>query len=375
MSDLCSGTAVRLIDNEAGLVGIEEDWRALAVSLGRPNALPRWVLAPCRDRGQLRVTALESASGRLVGILPMISLRRAWGVELQLLGATLAEGFGVMALPGLEAQLAAGARSVMEAREPALASIRLGAVLAEEGWVAHLARGRPQRRPIRGPHKMAPFIELDAPSASEWVAGKSKNFRRTLARAERHLESRAGVIRVIDDADELGPALNEFVRVHHLRWADRGGSRVLTADTEAAIRRAAPRLLEQKHLRLWTVSMDGETSASLLCLVAGSVLTTWLGGFDARAEDVNGSFLLRVAAVRDAYANGCRRVDLGTGSGTFKDRFASGERTVESAVIHESGWRGTAASAHTRVGMAAGRVKARVPGPVKNRLRGLLRMS
>lgn len=325
---------VEVVSRRRDLEQLRPAWRALAERLSRPAGLPAWV---CGAGSHPRPHVVALFDDRdLVGLAPLQIDRLPFGRLAQPLGFRMAEGFGWMAEPGYEATLAIAARRSLRDRTAGLAATRLWSMPLDERWVRSFAAAAAPRRTVGRALKVAPFADLAQPTADAWVAARSKNFRRSAARAERGLERQGGSVVVVDDPRDLDPALLRFFALHHARWTHRGGSAVLTAEVEAGVRAAAPALLDQRHLRLWRVEVRGESVGSLLCLVAGRRYLTWLGGYDDRGAEAQAGFLLRLAALRDAYDHDCEVLDLGTGRADFKQRFATGERVVETALVPEA---------------------------------------
>lgn len=352
------GTRATLVtDPDRGLI---DAWRALAVELGRPAALPEWVCPGGRTR-ELRIVALHDG-GTLVGIAPFALTRKPWGVHAEPLGSPWAEGFALMARPAHELSLATEAIRLLRHSVPSLAALQLWSAPVNLAELLVAAAGSRLSNHMR---KVAPFAALTDPDAEAWLAARSKNFRRSVIKAERALADAGGDVRVITVADELPAAIEAFFALHHSRWTDRGGSDALTREVESAVWAAAPPLLASGNLRLLQVTIRGIAVGSLLCLVAGRTYTTWLGGYNAVGADAKTGFLLRIAALRDAYALGAHTLDLGTGDADFKQRFASGEAVVVSGLLCEPGWRG-------QLAFAVSQSKTMIPPPRRKQLRTLL---
>ncbi len=169
----------------------------------------------------------------------------------------------------------------------------------------------------------SPTLSVEGLTFDDWFASRSSNFRNQIRKYERLLEERDAQLELAADAE----ALAGFARLHHARWATRGGSGVLDGGVEQAVE-AAARELPPERFRLFTISAAEGPVGAALFVAAGGEVSSWLGGFDDGWRDVSPQLLLGVAAIRHAIASGDRRVDFGAGSAEYKRRLSDGEETL-----------------------------------------------
>jgi CelD/BcsL family acetyltransferase involved in cellulose biosynthesis len=88
---------------------------------------------------------------------------------------------------------------------------------------------------------------------------------------------------------------------------------------------AAPALLDQGRLQLWSLDTGDEIVSSQLWLAGGNGITMWLSGFDEAWAGARVTAVTFAAILEDAFARGLDRVSLGAGGQHYKLRFADGE--------------------------------------------------
>jgi hypothetical protein len=118
---------------------------------------------------------------------------------------------------------------VLGASEPSPDVFMLEAVPTDRRWPQLLTQRWPARRMTwhRQFTQPAPIASLDGRTYEEWLGSKSRNFRQGMRRRLRQLEVAGARISLTRDDSELSADLEAFARLHHHRWAARGGSGVL----------------------------------------------------------------------------------------------------------------------------------------------------
>ena len=199
-------------------------------------------------------------------------------------------------------------------------------VPAGSPWPDLLREAWPGRRPHLAAVSAvgAPCVDLPAGGPEEWFAGRSGTSASRSAGAGASSRGAVDAWRWPRTSDEVRAGLREFVRLHHGRWADRGGSQALHGSMPLMLQRAAEELGPDR-LQVWTATADGGTVAAALFVAAGAEMHYWLGGFDEAWAPLSPSLLLLVEAVLRAPEFGCRRISLGPGVQPYKARMATGE--------------------------------------------------
>ncbi|MBR0844059.1 GNAT family N-acetyltransferase [Bradyrhizobium liaoningense] len=238
-------------------------WRALAQRAIEPNGyyLPGWELAvsaSARGRsGASALAAFDGPSTRLTGLMPVISLWRAWRIPLPALVS--AHPYGTLCSPLIdrEAPIEAATRLLQQAREAGAHALVLNDVALDGAAMNSLTQvlGRDGLTP----RVLSSYIRasLDATQDGETLlrealgAKKLKELRRLRHRLEEHGPVAFDVAR---RPDEIGPALETFLQLEASGWkGKRGTALVQHAGDATFIRRAVPALSETAQCEIVTL--------------------------------------------------------------------------------------------------------------------------
>jgi CelD/BcsL family acetyltransferase involved in cellulose biosynthesis len=259
-----------------------QPWRALAERAIEPNGyyLPDWELAVnAFATGRTGVSALSAWSGtplaqdgtaRLIGLMPVISMWRAYRIPLPALVS--ASPYGTLGTPPLDRDIAnqAVARLLAEARKVGAHALILrdasldGAAMNafDEVLRQHGLRPRTLQSHVRAC--------LDATGDADQLlrdalgAKKLKELRR-----QRHRLAEYGAVRfdVARRPDDVASALETFLRLEASGWKARRGTALMQDDGDAAfIRRAAPALAEMGQCEMVTLRAGATPVASAIVL-------------------------------------------------------------------------------------------------------------
>jgi CelD/BcsL family acetyltransferase involved in cellulose biosynthesis len=236
-------------------------WRALAQRAIEPNGyyLPGWELAvSATARGRTDASALPAYDGsRLVGLMPVISLWRAWKIPLPALVS--AHPYGTLCSPLIDrdAPIEAATRLLQQARATGAHALVLNDVALD--GAAMTALNQVLNRDGLKPRLLSSYIRasLDATLDGETLlrdalgTKKLKELRRQRHRLEDH---GAVVFDVAHSPDEIGPALETFLQLEASGWkGKRGTALVQHAGDATFIRRAVPALAETAQCEIITL--------------------------------------------------------------------------------------------------------------------------
>ncbi|MGY4461904.1 GNAT family N-acetyltransferase [Bradyrhizobium sp. LB13.1] len=251
-------------------------WRALAQRAIEPNGyyLPGWELAVnASARGRTDASALpafDGASARLIGLMPVTSLWRAWKIPLPALVS--AHPYGTLCSPLIDrdAPMEAAARLLQRAREARAHALVLNDVALD--GAAMTALNQVLNRDGLQPKILSSYIRasLDATQDGETLlqealgAKKLKELRRQRHRLEEH---GAVAFDVARRPDQIGPALEAFLQLEASGWKGKRGTALIQHAGDATfIRRAVAALAETAQCEIVTLR------AGTIPVAAGIVL-------------------------------------------------------------------------------------------------------
>jgi CelD/BcsL family acetyltransferase involved in cellulose biosynthesis len=257
-----------------------EGWRALADRAIEPNGyyLPGWALAiNASARGRTNVAALgawsdpaESGAARLIGLMPVIPLWRAYKIPLPALVS--ADPYGTLCTPLLDREMPdqAASRLMDEARDAGAHALILRDVALDGTVMKTFARVLEQggmRPRILQSHARA---SLDATRGADELlrdalgAKKLKELRRQRHRLAEHGEVSFEVARTPGD---VARAIETFLILEASGWKAQRGTALTQDDGDAAfIRRAVTALAENRQCEMVTLRAGAAPVAAAIVL-------------------------------------------------------------------------------------------------------------
>jgi CelD/BcsL family acetyltransferase involved in cellulose biosynthesis len=319
---------------------LRDAWTRLAPA--RRNVFSTWEFATTwwrhfgRDR-PLQLHAVQSG-GEIVAVWPLYSWRTRPLHVLRLVGAREADELGPI-------------HGEVDARELADAT---AAVLPRAGaqvlLVEHIAgdarwSGRLHGRVFR--REGNPVLRHDG-GWDAYLAGRSRNFRSTLGRAERKLAGAGAVFRSTSAAS-LERDLDALFRLHAARWgSDTAFLRLAPFQRDFA--RAAH---EQGWLRLWIVEVDGVPIAAWHGYRFAGVESYYQSGRDPAWERFRLGTVVVAHSIREAMQDGIREYRFLRGDEPYKYRFTDEDPGLVSFAV------GRGAAGNAAVGSLAAVVRLR----------------
>ena len=293
------------------------DWDALADRTGGdPFVRPGWVAAWHAAFGGGELVALAAHHDQaLTGVLPMVARVGVWRSPTNdhtPAFAPLADDARALRrlAEGLLARRpAAVSLAYLDATSPALGELRAG---------GHGAGCATRVRPI---HR-SPVLQLG--DAEAWEADRPRRALADLRRRRRRLGERG---RLTFAVAREALALGDVLALERLGWKGVGGT---AAADDPRLRRfyetVAAWAAGRGILRIPRLRLDGRPVAALLALQDGDVLHLLKGGYDPAFSEASPSQLLLQDVLRQAFADGLRRVELHGDAEPYKQIWTSDVR-------------------------------------------------
>jgi CelD/BcsL family acetyltransferase involved in cellulose biosynthesis len=347
-------------------------WDDLALVMRSPYCSPAWVLSwwqHVRPRQAALRTVVVLDGNDLVGIAPIFADLGIGGIVRHRLMGSSRRDF--LVAPQLEEEATGVVAGVLGASEPSPDVFMLEGVPTDRRWPQVLTQRWPARRMSlhRQFTQPVPIASLDGRTYDEWLGSKSRNFRQGMRRRLRQLEVAGARISLTRDDSELSADLEAFARLHHQRWAARGGSGVLDEHVQRMLEDCSRALIGQLRFRLWSIKAGGETISSHIFLSAGGETTYWLGGFDERWGHLQPAMVTIFAAIQHAFSVGDRWFDLGVGGQPYKYRFSDAEDHLGWTLLVRSGLKAPLARSQMLRLRTRMKLAERLPPSVKRQLR------
>jgi CelD/BcsL family acetyltransferase involved in cellulose biosynthesis len=196
--------------------------------------------------------------------------------------------------------------------------------------------------------------------------------RETYGRRVRWLARQPGFrIDIATTAAEAGDAMEDFLRLHRLRWAEEGGSYgIPTGPVEEFHREVGPLLAARGWLRLYRLSVHGTAIAAVYGIEIGRRFYYYQSGYDPAWSARSPGVVLVGRTVEDAYARGLADYDFLRGTEPYKLDWAADRRETCTLRLRAPSLRaGTAAAAEEAWRAARGIARAVAPERVWDALR------
>lgn len=341
-----SSLTTEVVSTSAGLAALRDEWKDL-LGASRANTLFltwEWVTTWWRvyHLGRPHVVLVRDASGLLVGLAPLRLVQRgAFGATWNAV-AFLGDG-GDVTPEHLDLVVREGCGDNVIAAildgllsDPLIAEIDLQPLAAQSSSLplvtARLkhAGGITNRTPgPRSPYALLPH------SREEFLAGRSRNYRKKLGEYERRCQRKyATRLRRSATATEVTRDLESLRTLHLARWGE--SSRAFrTTEYLDFHEQFAQLMLEDERLRLYSMEAgaDGRPLAMSYCVNYAGRYYFYQAGRDPSTEGERTGLVLMHQVIQEAIADGATVFDFLSGQEPYKYRWASGE-TGSDRVTH-----------------------------------------
>jgi CelD/BcsL family acetyltransferase involved in cellulose biosynthesis len=332
---------VEVLTDEAGFDAIKADWDELLSESNQRVYFLRWswnrcwwqTHAPANSR--LYLIVCHDAGGKLVGLAPLYWRQRSLAginhlTEVMFLGTgvptSTSEHLDLIARRGHERTVAhAIAKFLLQAQ--GVDRLWLSDVPITSVILPHFRQALGCRQSIRICNR-----SHNVDTRGDWVTfhrSLGKSMRSNVGYYTRRLfKSYDCKFRRIETQEDLGPAMEAFVRLHQARWQSKGepGSFALPS-FEGFLREAMHSSLIEGRLRLWTLDLNGQTAAVLLVFLDNGVAHYFQGGFDpAYAKDSLGTVMCGLCIRACIEAKDVDEFDFMGGDPAYKERWTQSSR-------------------------------------------------
>jgi CelD/BcsL family acetyltransferase involved in cellulose biosynthesis len=348
-------TVDRVTDTEA-LLALASDWRRLHAVCGAdifmawPWQLSWWRhLAGAR---QLWVLVARGSEGRVHGLLALSLERATVGLlpvrRLRLIGDDQVGSDYLDALiePGMASSVLSAFAGVLEAHRADWDLLELRDMDMLSGTASQLHQALGADYAVEStPGLLCPGAVLDPiQSPDEFLrqCRRGENY----TRRRKWLQRQPGFwIECSQDPKALAPALDQFFRLHRLRWAEAGGSSgIIGAPFEAFHREALAGLAASGHVRLYTLWVEGLAVASVYALSCGQCFYYYQSGMDPAWRPRSAGLVLIGETFADALRSGFTRYDFLRGEEAYKSDWVDSGRRLVSHRLYRRGGRGAHAA-------------------------------
>jgi len=305
------------------LDGLKERWLALERRDGGPSIFQSWAwnriwceeVLPSRPRGCLDVRIIEDGAGRPLAILPLFTEAPAGPIVLltQFLGHRTSFHNDVLLAEPQNAELARevvrlllgglGPRTILHLRD-----LNEFSLFTQHLTAANSTEPQCPRVYLRAdPALYDPLMRLGTRSR-----GTVRNHRNRLRR-QFTVEFRRC------SGDELPPAFDTLVALHHKRFSSQKRPSSLTGTTLAFFRHACAVVGEPGFFEITLLTVDGAAIAAELAAHDRGHYFSMIGGFDPDFAKFSPSYLLFLEVMRHGFTDlGCNIFDFGPGYEKYK---------------------------------------------------------
>jgi CelD/BcsL family acetyltransferase involved in cellulose biosynthesis len=358
-------------DDPARLAALRPEWDELFEAAGKPNPFltwewqytywrhfaqrrPIWILE-ARDRGE-----------RLVGLL-VLSARPGFGSQrrwcLLTNGLTGTDALDILIRPGFGPPVRQAVAQAIAAGLPRWDTLDLEDLPFGTPTVAEL---RSVLVPLGVRAQIEPRFVCPGFALRGTFADHLAGFRRreTYQRRRRWLEKQPGYrVQVVEAPAEVGEALEDFLRLHHLRWDAEGGSAgIPRGPLEDFHREAAPLLAARGWLRLYRILLGDRSIAAVYGIEMAKRFYYYQSGMDPAWSARSPGLVLIGKTIEDAYARGLTDYDFLRGTEPHKLDWAGDRRETCALRLRAPGLRSDANAAADEVFRRA-RLAARAIAP------------
>ena len=332
------GLRVTHIDHAGGLGELRAAWDQLCAD--RPTVQWPWIAQwwwEYRGHDQLAVLAVWSGP-RLVGVAPWYVSPSIGGPDLVAIGTgeVATDHGGLIADPAHAAEVGiAVANHLLGPFRAGWRRVVLGTVTKDDAAIGALLDRLHSARMLvdRQPDGHAWSIALPS-NFDDYLAGLSRSSRHRLRRLSRAIAERGGRWTAVSNQEELSRALPIVEALHQARRRSLGQRGRFESRHFARFGRAVARqLLDDGHLRLLLLEIDGRPAAFDLSVCTEGYTFSYQTGFDPAVAHLRVGQVVLAEVIARAIDRGDRILDLGRGDEEYKAHWRAVPVPLESVQI------------------------------------------
>jgi CelD/BcsL family acetyltransferase involved in cellulose biosynthesis len=211
--------------------------------------------------------------------------------------------------------------------------IELGWQTVENRWARELADHWPtgRARVVERDHSVRHWIDL-ASGVDDWLARRSRNFRKIRLRRYRGIESIGATFNSYTIGDEVCGRLPALQQLWNRRREEREDGGVVIDDRfVAGLSRIAAST--DATLMLSSLELGSQVLAMMANLCLGSTASMWFIGHDSNFSDLAPGYTLYMWTIEEAARLGISDIDLGLGDQDYKARLSDTTEPVAEVVL------------------------------------------
>ena len=172
------------------------------------------------------------------------------------------------------------------------------------------------------PQEPCPYLNLSE-TWNETLATFGKKTRSNINYYDRNLHKTHEVaVRIVASEDELTEQLETLFELHSRRWNKRWLPGVFSSQSVRSFHHTVAKdLLQMGLLRLFYITLDGETQASLYCFAGKDRIMYYQGGFEPTLANMSLGTVLTSRAIQQAINEGKDVFDFLRGDEPYKQKW------------------------------------------------------
>jgi CelD/BcsL family acetyltransferase involved in cellulose biosynthesis len=221
---------------------------------------------------------------------------------------------------------------------------RIALCLGEEGWAVSEATTN-----------TCPFIRLEGHTWESYLATLGSEHRYSFKRKWKRLQQDFAVrLEEVTTEEQCLDAVSLVIKLHNLRWQDRGGSDAFCSEAMAKFHREWAELaLKRGWLRLFVLRLNDKPAACLYGFCYRQVFYFYQSGFDPAFANYGVGLVTMGLAIKNALEAGATEYDLLHGDERYKSHWSHNSRDIGRLELYPPGGLGRMCRLSVELGRAS----------------------